>query len=124
MTEDDDPIEAYIRSFPTQAQDALRTMRAIIRRAAPAASEKISYRMPTFYLNGNLVHYAAFARHIGLYPLPHVMESFREELKGYTTGKGSIQFPLDQPLPEDLISRIVRQRIADNASKPAKSRKK
>ena len=109
-------IDEYIAGFPPETQARLRQMRVIIHAAAPEAAETISYRMPTFDLNGkHLVHFAGFARHIGLYPLPHTMEAFAEELGRYKTGKGSVQFPLDQPLPVDLIRRMVEHRVAENA---------
>lgn len=117
-------IDEYIASFPEATQALLREMRGIIRKAAPEASERISYQMPTFYLNGNLVHFAAFAKHIGFYPLPHVLTSFSEDLKRYKQGKGSIQFPIDEPLPAELIGRIVRFRIEENLAKAAKKKPK
>ena len=110
-------IRDYIESFPEETQRVLSKLRAIIKAAAPEATEKISYNMPAFYLKGNLVYFAAYKHHVGLYPLPHVIEAFRTELEGYKTGKGSIQFPLDRPLPEDLITRIVRQRVKENSEK-------
>ncbi len=117
-------VDQYILSYPRATQEALRKMRELIRSAAPEASERISYHMPTFYLNGNLVYFGAFTHHIGLYPLPHVLTSFQEELKGYKVGKGSIQFPLDQELPAELIMRIVRFRVEENLGKPKKPKKK
>ena len=110
-------IDKYIRSFPKSTQTILKKMRALIIAAAPEAEEKISYRMPTFYLNGNLVYFAAFKTHIGLYPLPHAITEFEDDLKEYKKGKGSIQFPLDKPLPADLITRIVKFRIKENQAK-------
>ncbi len=90
-------------------------MHELIRVHAPEATETISYAMPTFDLNGrHLVHFAGYPRHIGFYPIPSGMEAFKEELSGYKTGKGSVQFPLDQPLPRDLIRRIVEFRVAEN----------
>jgi uncharacterized protein YdhG (YjbR/CyaY superfamily) len=118
-------IDGYIATFPPEVQKKLEEMRAVIQAAAPEAVEKISYQMPTFYLNGNLVHFAAFKKHIGFYPAPRGIEVFKEELSGFQGGKGSVQFPLDQPLPLDLINRIVKFRVADNLKNAeAKSRKK
>lgn len=103
-----DPVDAYIAEFPADIQQRLASVRETIRQAAPDASEKISYRIPTFFLNGNLVHFAAFKNHIGIYPGAKAIEVFSDELTAYRTGKGSIQFPFDQPLPLALIDKIVR----------------
>jgi uncharacterized protein YdhG (YjbR/CyaY superfamily) len=117
-------IDAYIASFPEETQALLEAMRATIRAAAPEAEEKISYQMPTFFLKGNLVHFAAFKQHIGFYPAPRGIEEFKEELSTYKGAKGSVQFPFDQPLPLDLVARIVRFRVAENmAAAEAKARK-
>ncbi|MBL8165537.1 MAG: DUF1801 domain-containing protein [Anaerolineae bacterium] len=107
-------IDEYIAAFPENVQAILQELRATIKAAAPDASEKISYQMPTFYLQGNLVHFAAYPKHIGFYPAPRGIEAFEDELSQYKGGKGSVQFPIDQPLPLDLISRIVRSRVEDN----------
>ncbi len=107
-------IDAYIAGFPPHVQELLQKVRTTIRRAAPDAQEVISYQMPTFRLEGNLVHFAAFQSHIGLYPTPSGTERFREELALYETGKGSIRFPLDRPIPYDLITRIVKFRAKEN----------
>jgi uncharacterized protein YdhG (YjbR/CyaY superfamily) len=112
-----DSVDAYIAQFPDEVQEMLRTLRKIIRGAAPEAEEKISYRMPTFVLHGNLVHFAAFKSHIGLYPAPSGVEAFVPELSAYRSGKGSIQFPMDKPLPSELITRIVKFRVAENAKR-------
>ena len=117
-------IDEYIAAFPEDVQVMLAELRATIQAAAPAAEEKISYQMPTFGLNGNLVHFAAFKNHIGLYPAPTGMEAFQEELSVYKTGKGSVQFPIDQPLPLDLIRKIVQYRVAENAQRAAAKSKK
>jgi len=118
-------IDAYIALFPEEVQEKLHQLRAVIRAAAPEAVEKISYRMPTFYLKGNLVHFAAFARHIGFYPVPSGIEAFKTELAAYKQGKGSVQFPLDEPLPLDLVRRIVEYRVSENlAAAAAKARGK
>ena len=108
-----DPIDEYIAGFPPATQEILRAIRTTIREAAPDAEEKISYRMPTFTLNGNLVHFAGFAHHIGFYPTPSGMAHFKEELAGYKQGRGSVQFPLDEPIPHDLIARIVEFRVLE-----------
>jgi uncharacterized protein YdhG (YjbR/CyaY superfamily) len=113
-------IDAYIATFPEATQKILQAVRETIHVAAPEATEKISYQMPTFFLNGNLVHFAAFKKHIGFYPAPRGLEAFKDELAGYAGAKGSVQFPLDQPMPLDLISRIVQFRAAENRSKPTR----
>jgi uncharacterized protein YdhG (YjbR/CyaY superfamily) len=101
-------IDAYIAAFPVEVQAILDSLRAAIREAAPGAVEAFSYQMPTFKLKGkNLAHFAAYKHHIGFYPTPAPIENFAEELTPYKTSKGAIQFPLDQPLPFDLIKRIV-----------------
>jgi uncharacterized protein YdhG (YjbR/CyaY superfamily) len=117
-------IEEYIAAFPTEIQKILQEMRATIKAAAPDAKEKISYQMPTFDLKGNLVHFAAFKNHIGFYPTPSGTEAFKDELAPYQAGKGSIRFPIDQPLPLELIGKIVKLRVAENLQKAElKSRK-
>ena len=114
-------IDEYIAEFPAETQEVLEQMRALIKATAPDATETISYAIPTFDLNGkHLVHFAGFQKHVGFYPIPTGMEAFKEELKPYKQGKGSVQFPLDQPLPVDLIRRIVEVRVAENTSKPPK----
>jgi uncharacterized protein YdhG (YjbR/CyaY superfamily) len=119
-----DSIDQYIAGFPPETQEVLQELRALIRASAPEATEAISYAMPTFDLNGrHLVHFAGYARHIGLYPVPSGIEAFAEELKPYKSGKGSVQFPLGQPLPTDLISRIVAFRVAETAGKAAGGRR-
>ena len=102
-------IEQYLLRFPAQVQEKLRTVRDIIAQASPGATEKISYGIPTFYLRGNLIHFAAFKHHIGLYPGAEGVEYFRERLlnAGYRISEGTIRFPLDQPLPESLIREIA-----------------
>ncbi len=114
-------IDEYIAGFPSDAQHRLRELRALIRATAPEATETISYAMPTFDLNGHhLVHFAGYARHIGFYPVPSGVEAFKEELKPYKGGKGSVQFPLDRPMPTDLIRRIVEFRVEENAGRARK----
>lgn len=116
-------INEYIASFPPQVQKLLEQVRTTIQKAAPQAQEAISYAMPTFKLNGNLVHFAAFTNHIGFYALPSGNEAFQKELSKYKTGKGSIQFPINEPLPLDLITKIVKFRIEENAKKAELKRK-
>jgi len=110
-------IDEYIAGFPDEIRVLLEEIRMTIRSAAPEAKEAISYQMPTFRLNGNLVHFAAFKNHIGLYPAPTGIETFRKELSAYKGGKGSVQFPISEPLPLDLITRIVRFRVDENLKK-------
>ena len=113
-------IDEYIQSFPEDVQAKLSEMRSTIREAAPEATEKINYGVPTFDLNGNLVHFAAFKRHIGFYPAPSGITRFQKELKAYKSAKGSVQFPLDKPLPLSLIAKIVEFRVDENSRKKAK----
>lgn len=111
--------DEYIAGFPPDIQAILQKVRATIQSAAPDAKETISYQMPTFVLEGNLVHFAAFKSHIGLYPTPSGTERFRGELSAYEHGKGSIKFPLNKPIPYDLISRIVKFRVEENLQRAA-----
>ena len=118
-------IDEYIAQFPPDVQEILQELRATIRAAAPEAEEAISYQMPTFKLKGYLVYFAAYKKHIGFYPVPRGIEAFKEELSAYKGGKGTVQFPIDKPLPLELISKIVRYRVAENLEKAAaKSKKK
>lgn len=111
-------IDEYIAEFPPDTQRVLGELRALIRELAPAATETISYAIPTFDLGGtHLVHFAGYEKHVGLYPAPSGMEAFKEDLKPYKTGKGSVQFPLGEPLPIDLIRRIVEFRLGEASSK-------
>ncbi|MBF7090002.1 DUF1801 domain-containing protein [Flavobacterium sp. ALJ2] len=110
-------IDEYIAGFPVEIQEILEQVRQTIKRAAPNAEEKISYAIPTFTLNGNLVHFAAFKNHIGFYALPSGNEAFQEELSVYKSGKGSIQFPLNKPMPLDLITKIINLRVKQNLDK-------
>jgi uncharacterized protein YdhG (YjbR/CyaY superfamily) len=114
-------IDEYIAGFPPETQRVLEEMRALITAAAPGATETISYAMPTFDLNDkHLVHFAGYDKHIGFYPIPSGIAAFQEELKPYKQGKGSVQFPLGQPLPADLIRRIVEYRVQENTRKKPK----
>ena len=117
-------IDQYIAGFPGQTQEKLREIRNIIKLMAPDATEKIAYRMPTFYMHGNLVHFAGYKGHIGFYPTPSGIESFREELDRYKNAKGSVQFPLDEPLPADLIRRMVKSRVEENTAKALEAKKR
>ncbi len=117
-------IDEYIAGFPHDVQEILEKIRMTIRKAAPDAQETIKYQMPTFTLKGNLVHFAAFKKHIGFYPVPSGIEQFKDELSGYEGGKGSIRFPLDKPIPFDLISRIVQFRVKENLERAEAKGKK
>lgn len=110
-------VDEYISQFPSDVQVKLQSLRQIIRDSAPNAVEKISYKMPTYAEHGNLVHFAAYSKHIGFYPGASGIEAFKEELSRYKGAKGSVQFPLDQPLPEELIRRIVEFRVQANVEK-------
>lgn len=107
-------IDEYLAAAPAEARPALDELRALVRSVAPDAAEKISYGIPTFYLNGNLVHFAGYKGHIGFYPGPAGIEAFAAELSAYKLSKGTVQFPLGTPLPIDLIRRIVEFRVAQN----------
>lgn len=112
-----EPIDEYIETFPEDIQDILKKMRKVIQEAAPEAEETISYGMPTFKLNGNLVHFAAYKNHIGFYPTPSGIEAFKEEISGYKSSKGAVQFPLDKPIPYDLVEKMVIFRVKENLQK-------
>ena len=101
-------IDEYIADFPHDVQPLLEKVRAAIRKGAPKATEKISYRMPTFVQEGNLIHYAGYDRHIGIYPGSRPIEAFKDELTKYKTSKGTVQLPLDKPIPVGLIGRITK----------------
>lgn len=107
-------MDEYIAGFPSNVRTILEGIRRTIREAAPDAQEAIRYRIPTFILNGNLVHFAAFKQHIGFYPAPSGIEKFKRELSVYAGAKGSVQFPLDRPIPHALIARIVKFRVKEN----------
>jgi uncharacterized protein YdhG (YjbR/CyaY superfamily) len=115
-------IDEYIAGFPQDVQEILQKIRATIRKAAPDAEERIAYQIPTFFLKGNLVHFGAFKKHIGFYPAPTGIEEFKEELSVYGWAKGTVKFPLDKPIPYDLIRRIVKFRVKENLerAKPKK----
>jgi uncharacterized protein YdhG (YjbR/CyaY superfamily) len=117
-------MDAYIAGFPEEVRAILQKIRQTIREAAPQAQETINYRIPTFTLKGNLVHFAGFKNHIGFYPTPSGIEAFKQELSIYESAKGSVQFPLDRPIPYDLITRIVTFRVKENLEKAAAKGKK
>lgn len=119
-----DSTDEYISQFSPEIQDILQTLRKTIKETAPDAKEKISYQMPTFYLHGNLVHFAAFKKHIGFYPAPSAIEAFEEKLSGYKRSKGAVQFPIDKPLPYELIREMVKFRVAENIKKAEEKTKK
>jgi uncharacterized protein YdhG (YjbR/CyaY superfamily) len=117
-------IDAYINGFDKNIQKLLQQLRATIRQAAPAAEEAMKYGIPTFTLNGNLIHFGAYKNHIGLYPAPSGIKAFKKELSSYEGSKGTIRFPLDKPLPFDLVSKIVKFRVEESLKKAeAKSKK-
>jgi uncharacterized protein YdhG (YjbR/CyaY superfamily) len=117
-------IDEYIANFSAEIQKILQEIRLIVQKAAPDASEKISYGMPTFALKGNLVHFAAFKNHIGFYSTPSGTTQFQQEILRYKHAKGSIQFPLEKPMPFDLIAQIVKFRVEENLAKAAAKQKK
>jgi len=107
-------IDQYIKAFPKDVQDILQKLRLVVGMAAPEAIESISYQLPTFKFNGkNLVHFAAWKNHVGFYPTPSAIEAFKKELFPYKWAKGSVQFPVDEPIPYDLIEKIVIFRIKE-----------
>ena len=114
-------IDSYIAACPAEIQKTLQVLRKTIQISAPEATEKMSYAMPTFFYNGNLVHFAAYKNHIGFYPAPSGIEAFKKDLAKYKTSKGAIQFPIEEKLPFDLIEKIVKFRVIENKEK-ARSR--
>jgi uncharacterized protein YdhG (YjbR/CyaY superfamily) len=118
-------IDDYIAGFPKDVQKILREIRTTIRKAAPRAEESISYRIPTYKLDGPLVYFAAFKSHIGMYPMTGATRTkFEKELSKYEGGKGTVRFPLDRPIPHALIGRIVKFKVKENAEKAKRSAKK
>ena len=113
-------IDEYIKIFPKDVQNLLKSVRQTIKKAAPKAEETINYQIPTFKLNGNLVHFAAFKNHIGFYPGSKAIEIFSKDLKEYKTSKGAIQFPIDRRIPTSLIRKIVEHRVKINSAKNSK----
>ena len=117
-------MDEYISGFPAEVQEVLQKIRMTIRKAAPKAEESMSYKMATFNLNGHyLVYFAAYKNHIGFYPAPIGVPEFQEALSRYQAGKGTLQFPLDQPIPYPLITKIVKHRVKENLARPAKQKK-
>jgi uncharacterized protein YdhG (YjbR/CyaY superfamily) len=113
-------IDEYIATFPKNVQRILEELRQAIRDSAPEAEEAISYQIPTFKLNGNLVHFAAFRNHIGFYPTSSGIEAFKEELSGYEVSKGTVRFPMNKPIPFDLVMKIVSYRVKENSDRKKK----
>ena|SRR5215467_10314582 len=116
-------VDGYIAGFPQDVQEILKKVRSAVRKAAPAAEETISYRIPSYTLNGKLVYFAAFKRHIGFYPRVTGIAKFKRELSAYEGAKGSVRFPLDRPIPLGLVSKIVKFRVKENLAR-AKAKKK
>ena len=117
-------IDQYIAGFPPDVQHQLEQIRGAIREAAPDAEETIKYRMPTFVLHGNLVHFAAFTKHIGFYPAPSGIAAFQDEISRYKNAKGSVQFPLGEPIPLKLVKKIVKFRVQEARAKAAAKKTK
>lgn len=117
MNEKPSTVDEYISSFPQDVQDVLQQVRAVIRKAAPTAEETIAYAMPAYKLNGPLVYFAGYKGHIGFYATPTGHEAFKKELSKYKEGKGSVQFPLSEPMPSKLIEKIVKFRVKENLAK-------
>lgn len=116
-------VDIYIQGFQPEVQERLNEIRSLIKQLAPNAKESISYGMPAYSLNGPLVYFAGYKSHVGLYATPVTHEAFKEELKKYKTGKGSVQFPLNEPLPVSLITRMIeyRKELILNAPKKKKA---
>src|ERR1700690_4155020 len=117
-------IDEYIANCPDDVRKKLKDLRATIKASAPDATEKISYQITTFYLKGNLVHFAAFKNHIGFYPTPSGVQAFLKETSMYASTKGTLQFPIDKPLPLKLVSKIVKFRVAENLKRAEKKSSK
>ena len=115
-------IDEYIETFPSQVQDALQQLRETVRKAAPEAEETISYQIPAFKLNGNLVYFAAFKNHIGFYPTASAISAFTRELSKFEGSKGTVRFPIGKPLPLQLVSKIVKFRVKENLRKARRSK--
>lgn len=112
-------IDEYIDSFPKDVQKKLKEIRRLVKKQSPLAQEKISYQMPTFVLNGNLLHFAAYSKHIGFYPTPSGIKAFSKELSKYKNSKGAVQFPITEELPIKLIKKIIKYRVKENSKKTA-----
>lgn len=113
-------MDEYISSFPENIQKILNKVRETIKKAAPKATEAISYGIPTFKLNGNLVHFGGYKEHIGFYPAPQGINQFKNELAKYQSGKGTIKFPISDPIPYNLITKVVKFRVEQNTNKGTK----
>lgn len=113
-------MDGYIAAFPKNVREILNKLRQVIRESAPGAEETISYGIPTFKLNGNLVHFGAYKNHIGFYPTPSAIAAFKKELSSYKQSRGTVQFPIDEPIPLGLIKRMVRFRVKENLNKTAR----
>lgn len=117
-------IDGYIAAFPTDVRASLQKLRQTIRKAAPGATEKISYQIPTFALEGNLVHFAAYQKHLGFYPGASAIREFEDQLGGYEVAKGTVQFPLGKPVPAGLVARMVKFRLRENLARAALKKRK
>ncbi|MDR2658854.1 MAG: DUF1801 domain-containing protein [Spirochaetaceae bacterium] len=117
-------IDEYIGTFDPTIQETLNEIRNFIKTEVPEASEKISYGMPTFYLNGNLVHFAAFKDHYGFFPSPSGIDAFKNELAPYRTGKGKLRFPIDKPVPWDIVQKVIHFRVMENLNKVENKKQK
>lgn len=126
MIKNDKPttIDDYISAFPDEVQHVLQEFRKIVNDVAPDAEEKISYGIPTLFLNGNLVHFGGYKNHIGFYPGPGGITEFKDQLSGYELSKGTIKFPLNKPLPVEIISRITAYRAIENRKKTSLKKQK
>jgi uncharacterized protein YdhG (YjbR/CyaY superfamily) len=116
-------VEKYVRDFPTEVKKRLLTLRSMVLELAPEATEKISYRMPAYFLNGRLLYFAAHKNHIGFYPMASGILFMQDKLQGYVHATGSVQFPHDQPLPLKLIRQIIVFRVKENRTKGVKKKK-
>ena len=112
-------VDAYINGFSSPQKELMQQLRSIIKELAPEAEEKISYGMPGYMLNGMLVYFAGYEKHIGLYAMPSAVSAFKDELTKFKTSKGTVQLPLDKKLPVTLIKKMIRYRIKENAEKAA-----
>ena len=117
-------MDDYIAGFPPNVRQILEQIRSAIRTIAPEAHETIKYRIPTFVLHENLVHFAAFTNHVGFYPTPSGIAKFKDELSAYNSAKGSVQFPLNQPIPLNLIKKIVKFRVLEVSAKSASKQRR
>lgn len=117
-------VDGYIATFPPAVRDQLEKLRALICKTAPKAEEVISYKMPAYKLDGMLVYFAGYEKHIGFYPMPSAIAAFSKEIAGYKSAKGSVQFPVDKPLPVKLITAMIRFRVQENAAKAKTKTKK